>query len=135
MIPGEIKVKSTEIEINKHHPETVIEVKNTGDRPIQVGSHFHFFEANKALAFDREKAYGKHLDIPAGAAVRFEPGDEKEVQLVEYAGHRKIFGFRGLVNGYIDEERVYRPTGKNDENAGIFGDEGEQNANKKGGKQ
>ena len=63
MIPGEIKVKSTEIEINKHHPETVIEVKNTGDRPIQVGSHFHFFEANKALAFDREKAYGKHLDI------------------------------------------------------------------------
>ena len=125
MIPGEIKVKSTEIEINKHHPETVIEVKNTGDRPIQVGSHFHFFEANKALA----------LDIPAGAAVRFEPGDEKEVQLVEYAGHRKIFGFRGLVNGDIDEERVYRPTGKNDENAGIFGDEGEQNANKKGGKQ
>lgn len=135
MIPGEIKVKSTEIEINKHHPETVIEVKNTGDRPIQVGSHFHFFEANKALAFDREKAYGKHLDIPAGAAVRFEPGDEKEVQLVEYAGHRKIFDFRGLVNGDIDEERVYRPTGKNDENAGIFGDEGEQNANKKGGKQ
>ena len=135
MIPGEIKVKSTEIEINKHHPETVIEVKNTGDRPIQVGSHFHFFEANKALAFDREKAYGKHLDIPAGAAVRFEPGDEKEVQLVEYAGNRKIFGFRGLVNGDIDEERVYRPTGKNDENAGIFGDEGEQNANKKGGKQ
>ena len=135
MIPGEIKVKSTEIEINKHHPETVIEVKNTGDRPIQVGSHFHFFEANKALAFDREKAYGKHLDIPAGAAVRFEPGDEKEVQLVEYAGHRKIFGFRGLVNDDIDEERVYRPTGKNDENAGIFGDEGEQNANKKGGKQ
>ena len=135
MIPGEIKVKSTEIEINKHHPETVIEVKNTGDRPIQVGSHFHFFEANKALAFDREKAYGKHLDIPAGAAVRFEPGDEKEVQLVEYAGHRKIFGFRGLVNGDIDEERVYRPTGTNGENAGIFGDEGEQNANKKGGKQ
>ncbi|OAN24299.1 urease subunit beta [Staphylococcus capitis] len=135
MIPGEIKVKSTEIEINKHHPETVIEVKNTGDRPIQVGSHFHFFEANKALAFDREKAYGKHLDIPAGAAVRFEPGDEKEVQLVEYAGHRKIFGFRGLVNSDIDEERVYRPTGKNGENAGIFGDEGEQNANKKGGKQ
>lgn len=135
MIPGEIKVKSTEIEINKHHPETVIEVKNTGDRPIQVGSHFHFFEANKALAFDREKAYGKHLDIPAGAAVRFEPGDEKEVQLVEYAGHRKIFGFHGLVNGDIDEERVYRPTGKNDENAGIFGDEGEQNSNKKGGKQ
>ncbi|BBD89332.1 MULTISPECIES: urease subunit beta [Staphylococcus] len=134
MIPGEIKVKNTEIEINKHHPETVLEVKNTGDRPIQVGSHFHFFEANQALKFDREKAYGKHLDIPAGAAVRFEPGDEKEIQLVEYSGRRKIYGFRGLVNGDIDEERVYRPTGKEDENAGVFGDEGEQNANKKGGK-
>lgn len=131
MIPGEIKVKNTEIEINKHHPETVLEVKNTGDRPIQVGSHFHFFEANQALKFDREKAYGKHLDIPAGAAVRFEPGDEKEIQLVEYSGRRKIYGFRGLVNGDIDEERVYRPTGKEDENAGVFGDEGEQNANKK----
>lgn len=134
MIPGEIKVKNTEIEINKHHPETVLEVKNTGDRPIQVGSHFHFSEANQALKFDREKAYGKHLDIPAGAAVRFEPGDEKEIQLVEYSGRRKIYGFRGLVNGDIDEERVYRPTGKEDENAGVFGDEGEQNANKKGGK-
>ena len=134
MIPGEIKVKNTEIEINKHHPETVLEVKNTGDRPIQVGSHFHFFEANHALKFDREKAYGKHLDIPAGAAVRFEPGDEKEIQLVEYSGRRKIYGFRGLVNGDIDEERVYRPTGKEDKNAGVFGDEGEQNANKKGGK-
>ncbi|OHO69461.1 urease subunit beta [Staphylococcus sp. HMSC036D05] len=134
MIPGEIKVKNTEIEINKHHPETVLEVKNTGDRPIQVGSHFHFFEANQALKFDREKAYGKHLDIPAGAAVRFEPGDEKEIQLVEFSGRRKIYGFRGLVNGDIDEERVYRPTGKEDENAGVFGDEGEQNANKKGGK-
>ena len=134
MIPGEIKVKNTEIEINKHHPETVLEVKNTGDRPIQVGSHFHFFEANQALKFDREKAYGKHLDIPAGAAGRFEPGDEKEIQLVEYSGRRKIYGFRGLVNGDIDEERVYRPTGKEDENAGVFGDEGEQNANKKGGK-
>ncbi|BGE81312.1 urease subunit beta [Staphylococcus petrasii] len=134
MIPGEIKVKSTEIEINKGRPETVLTVKNTGDRPIQVGSHFHFFEANKALQFDREKAYGKHLDIPAGAAVRFEPGDEKKVQLVEYAGHRKIYGFRGMVNGEIDEDRVYRPTGKNDEHAGVSNDEGEENINKKGGK-
>ena len=96
--------------------------------------HTSIFEANQALKFDREKAYGKHLDIPAGAAVRFEPGDEKEIQLVEYSGRRKIYGFRGLVNGDIDEERVYRPTGKEDENAGVFGDEGEQNANKKGGK-
>ena len=72
MIPGEIKVKNTDIEINQGHPETVLTVKNTGDRPIQVGSHFHFYEANKALKFDREKAYGNQLDIPAGAAVRFE---------------------------------------------------------------
>lgn len=93
MIPGEIITKSTEVEINNHHPETVIEVENTGDRPIQVGSHFHFYEANAALDFEREMAYGKHLDIPAGAAVRFEPGDKKEVQLVEYAGKRKIFVF------------------------------------------
>ena len=134
MIPGEIKVKNTEIEINKHHPETVIEVKNTGDRPIQVGSHFHFFEANKALEFDREKAYGKHLDIPAGAAVRFEPGDEKEIQLVEYSGRRRVYGFRGLVNGEIDEELVFRPS-RSDDSAAVLNDEGEENANKKGGNQ
>lgn len=134
MIPGEIKIKNTEIEINKHHPETVIEVKNTGDRPIQVGSHFHFFEANQALAFEREKAYGKHLDIPAGAAVRFEPGDEKQVQLVEYAGRRKIYGFRGLVNGDINEERVYRPQSNGDNNTSVNDNKGEQNVNKKGGK-
>lgn len=134
MIPGEIIVKSNEIEINKHHPETVIEVKNTGDRPIQVGSHYHFFEANPALDFEREMAYGKHLDIPAGAAVRFEPGDKKEIQLVEYSGKRRIYGFHGMVNGPIDEERVYRPTGEDDKYAGVFGDEGEENVNKKGGK-
>lgn len=134
MIPGEIITKSTEIEINNHHPETVIEVENTEDRPIQVGSHFHFYEANAALDFEREMAYGKHLDIPAGAAVRFEPGDKKEVQLVEYAGKRKIFGFRGMVNGPIDESRVYRPTDENDEYAGVFGDNGAENVNKKGGK-
>ena len=132
MIPGEIKVKNTEIEINQGRPETVITVKNTGDRPIQVGSHFHFFESNKALHFEREKAYGKHLDIPAGAAVRFEPGDEKKVQLVEYAGNRKIYGFRGMVNNTIDENRVYRPTDEKDEYAGVFNDEGEENYNKKG---
>lgn len=110
MKPGEIIVKNTKIEINKDHTETVIDVKNTGDRPIQVGSHFHFFEANPALEFDREKAYGKHLDIPAGAAVRFEPGDEKDIQLVEYTGRRKIYGFHGEVDGSIDESRVYKPS-------------------------
>lgn len=108
MKPGEIIVKRTEIEVNKGHKSTILNVKNTGDRPIQVGSHYHFFEANPALDFDHEKAYGKRLDIPAGAAVRFEPGDEKEVQLVEFSGKRKIYGFHGAVNGPIDESRVYR---------------------------
>lgn len=109
MKPGEIIVKRTEIEVNQGHNATILNVKNTGDRPIQVGSHYHFFEANPALQFDHEKAYGKRLDIPAGAAVRFEPGDEKEVQLVEYSGKRKIYGFHGDVNGSIDESRVYKP--------------------------
>lgn len=108
MKPGEIIVKRTEIEVNRGHNATILDVKNTGDRPIQVGSHYHFFEANPALQFEREKAYGKRLDIPAGAAVRFEPGDEKEVQLVEYSGKRRIFGFHGEVNGPIDEARVYK---------------------------
>ncbi|MCG3402327.1 urease subunit beta [Staphylococcus massiliensis] len=107
MKPGEIIVKKTEVVINEGHTDTTIHVKNTGDRPIQVGSHYHFFEANNALEFDREKAYGKHLDIPAGAAVRFEPGDEKDIQLIEYSGNRKIYGFQGKVDGPIDEDRVY----------------------------
>ncbi|WP_341636751.1 urease subunit beta [Staphylococcus casei] len=113
MKPGEIIVKRTEIEVNKGHDATIIDVKNTGDRPIQVGSHYHFFEVNPALHFDREKAYGKRLDIPAGAAVRFEPGDEKEIQLVEYTGKRNIFGFHGAVDGSIDESRVYKPNKDN----------------------
>ncbi|OEL04451.1 urease subunit beta [Staphylococcus succinus] len=113
MKPGEIIVKRTEIEVNKGHDATIIDVKNTGDRPIQVGSHYHFFEVNPALHFDREKAYGKRLDIPAGAAVRFEPGDEKEIQLVEYTGKRNIFGFHGAVDGPIDESRVYKPNKDN----------------------
>lgn len=133
MIPGEIRIKNTDIEINPNSPETVLEVKNTGDRPIQIGSHFHFFEPNLALDFERDKAYGKHLDIPAGAAVRFEPGDVKQVQLVEYAGNRRIYGFRGFVNGPIDGSRVYRPTGEDDKYAGVFNDEGHDNVNKKGG--
>ena len=77
-------------------------VANTGDRPVQVGSHFHFFETNAALCFDREATRGLRLDIPAGTAVRFEPGDSREVQLVPFAGERRIFGFNGLVNGPLD---------------------------------
>ncbi|MDW8554794.1 urease subunit beta [Staphylococcus xylosus] len=134
MKPGEIIVKRTEIEVNRGHNATILDVKNTGDRPIQVGSHYHFFEANPALQFDREKAYGKRLDIPAGAAVRFEPGDEKEVQLVEYSGKRRIFGFHGEVNGPINEARVYKAE-DDDSATEIIAEENKvsENANKESG--
>jgi urease subunit beta len=101
MIPGEIIAAAGEIEINAGRPSLTLVVANTGDRPIQVGSHYHFFETNVALAFDREKARGYRLDIPAGTAVRFEPGQSREVRLVAYAGARRVFGFRGLVNGAL----------------------------------
>jgi urease subunit beta len=91
-----------ELELNAGRPVTTLLVANTGDRPVQVGSHFHFFEANGALAFDREAARGLRLDIPAGTAIRFEPGDSREVQLVPFAGDRRVFGFNGLVNGPLD---------------------------------
>ena len=78
---------------------------NTGDRPVQVGSHTHFFEINKALSFPREKAYGFHLNIPSGTSIRFEPGDSRTVELTEYGGNRIVFGFSGLVNGRLDEKR------------------------------
>lgn len=102
MVPGEIITPSGEIELNSGRETVRIQVANTGDRPIQVGSHFHFFEVNKALQFDRELARGMRLDIPAGTAVRFEPGDEKEVVLVTLVGSRKVYGFNGLVNGKLD---------------------------------
>ncbi|SCT94926.1 urease subunit beta [Staphylococcus xylosus] len=134
MKPGEIIVKRTEIEVNRGHNATILDVKNTGDRPIQVGSHYHFFEANPALQFEREKAYGKRLDIPAGAAVRFEPGDEKEVQLVEYSGKRRIFGFHGEVNGPIVEARVYKAE-DDDSATEVIAEENKvsENANKESG--
>jgi len=80
-------------------PVTTLRVRNTGDRPIQVGSHFHFFEVNRAMAFDREAAFGQHLNIPASTALRFEPGDEREVDLVPYCGKREVYGFNNLVDG------------------------------------
>jgi urease subunit beta len=101
MIPGEIITQSGEIEINVGRPTIRVTVANTGDRPIQVGSHYHFYEVNTALQFDRETTKGMRLDIPAGTAVRFEPGDEKEVQLVTFAGSREIYGFNGLINGSV----------------------------------
>ena len=101
MVPGEIIVAAGEIEINAGRPTVTLSVANTGDRPIQVGSHYHFFETNRALAFDRDKARGGRLDIPAGTAVRFEPGQTREVRLVAYAGSRRVFGFNGKINGAL----------------------------------
>ncbi|MFZ9269625.1 MAG: urease subunit beta [Prochlorococcaceae cyanobacterium] len=102
LIPGELIPEDGELELNAGRPVTTIEVANSGDRPVQVGSHFHFFEANAALKFDREAARGQRLDIPAGTAIRFEPGDSRAVQLVPFAGERRVFGFNGLVNGPLD---------------------------------
>ncbi|MDD1417769.1 urease subunit beta [Dolichospermum sp. ST_sed1] len=101
MIPGEIITPAGEIELNAGRLMTKLIVANTGDRPIQIGSHFHFFEVNTALHFDREKARGMRLDIPAGTAVRFEPGDEKEITLVPLVGTRQIYGFNGKINGIL----------------------------------
>lgn len=97
--PGEIIPAEGDIEINAGRAKTKVKAINTGDRPIQVGSHFHFFEVNKALDFDRAQAFGMHLDIPAGTAVRFEPGEAKEVELVAFGGTGEIFGLNGLTNG------------------------------------
>jgi len=102
LIPGELLPEPGEIVLNAGRPVTTLLVANSGDRPVQVGSHFHFHEANSALQFDRVAARGLRLDIPAGTAIRFEPGDSREVQLVPFAGERRIFGFNGLVNGPLD---------------------------------
>ena len=97
--PGEIIAADGDIEINAGRPKVTLKAVNTGDRPIQVGSHFHFFEVNKALDFERARSFGMHLDIPAGTAVRFEPGESKEVTLVQFGGTGEIFGLNGLANG------------------------------------
>ena len=102
MIPGEIKVASGDIEINKGRRTVTVEVTNAGDRPIQVGSHYHFAETNSALQFDRAQARGYRLNIAAGTAVRFEPGQTREVNLVAFAGDRRVFGFRQAVMGDLD---------------------------------
>jgi len=99
MIPGEYILAAGDIECNVGRPTLQISVVNTGDRPVQVGSHFHFFEVNRQMEFDREKAFGMRLSIPAGTAVRFEPGEEKEVELVPLGGKRKVYGINNLVNG------------------------------------
>jgi len=101
MIPGEIITLAGEIELNVGRPTLKLLVANTGDRPIQVGSHFHFFEVNSALNFAREQARGMRLDIPAGTAIRFEPGDQKQVTLVPLAGSRQVYGFNSKINGKL----------------------------------
>jgi urease beta subunit len=102
MIPGEIFAAAGDIEINAGRPIVTLMVANTGDRPIQVGSHYHFYETNAALAFDREPARGFRLDIPAGTATRFEPGQSREVRLVAYVGARRVTGFNARINGALD---------------------------------
>jgi urease subunit beta len=101
MIPGEIITKAGEIELNAGRATATVEVANTGDRPIQVGSHYHFFETNEALKFDRAAARGMRLDIAAGTAVRFEPGQTRKVQLVAFAGKRVVHGFNGKIEGAL----------------------------------
>ena len=99
LIPGELLPEPGELALNQGRPITTVTVANSGDRPVQVGSHFHFAEANAALQFDRAAARGLRLDIPAGTAIRFEPGDERQVQLVPFAGARRVVGFNGQING------------------------------------
>jgi urease subunit beta len=102
MIPGELLLSAGEIDLNVGRATVSVKVANTGDRPIQVGSHYHFYETNAALRFDREAARGFRLNIAAGTAVRFEPGQEREVELVAYAGERKVYGFNGKIQGALE---------------------------------
>ena len=103
MIPGEIKVKDGNITLNKNGETKKISVSNSGDRPIQVGSHYHFFETNNALQFDRENTKGFRLNIPAGTAIRFEPGQNREVEFVAFLGSRKVYGFNGKIMGQLEK--------------------------------
>lgn len=106
MIPGEYILGKEAIEANRGRRTICLVVSNTGDRPIQVGSHFHFFETNKALIFEREKSFGMRLNIPSGTAVRFEPGQDKEVELAEFKGNRIVYGLNGLTEGKTDDAKI-----------------------------
>jgi len=108
MVPGEIFPAEGTITLNAERPVQSLVVVNTGDRPIQVGSHYHFFEANRALRFDRSTAFGLHLNIPAGTAVRFEPGEEKDVNLVPFGGQRIVLGLNSLTDGDTQDDTVYQ---------------------------
>jgi urease beta subunit len=119
--PGEYLLDGPDLELNAGRATVKLSVRNTGDRPVQIGSHFHFFEVNRALVFDREKAYGMRLDLPAGTAVRFEPGEEKTVQLVALGGQRVVYGLNALVSGALDDPAVRAAALKKMRDAG-FGD-------------
>jgi urease subunit beta len=106
MVPGEYFLQSEPIELNAGRATLSIKVSNRGDRPVQIGSHFHFFEVNRLLVFDRRRAYGMRLNIAAGTAVRFEPGDTREVELVALGGQRVVFGLNGFVEGPLDDDEV-----------------------------
>ena len=112
MIPGEMFIKDGDIELNKGRKTVTLSVANSGDRPIQVGSHYHFFETNPALKFDRKEARGMRLNIPAGTAVRFEPGQERTVALVALAGDRVVYGFLGEVMGKLDKVTAKKPAAR-----------------------
>ena len=106
MIPGEIFVADGKINLNQGRETLTLVVKNSGDRPVQVGSHYHFFETNPALLFDRAQTRGFRLNIASGTAIRFEPGQDREVELVAYAGARRVYGFRGEIMGSLDEDEI-----------------------------
>ncbi len=121
LIPGEIITDEGEIELNAGHKKLTLTVKNTADRPVQVGSHYHFFEVNKMLDFDRKSAFGMRLDIPSGTATRFEPGEAKEIVLTEIGGSREGYGLNGLVNGAFDDEKVRKEAFEKAKNLGFKG--------------
>ena len=112
MIPGEMQVQAGEIELNRGRKTVKLKVANSGDRPIQVGSHYHFFETNAALQFERKAAYGTRLNIAAGTAVRFEPGQSRSIELVELAGDRIVYGFTGAVMGALDKKSTKKPAAR-----------------------
>jgi urease beta subunit len=121
MIPGEYLFDEGDRELNSGRPVVTLSVNNTGDRPVQIGSHFHFFEVNRALVFDREAAYGMRLDLPAGTAVRIEPGEIKSVRLIPLTGAREVYGGSGLVNGRLDDPAIRQQSLERMRQAG-FGD-------------
>lgn len=119
--PGELITVEGDIELNKGREKCTLKVTNTGDRPIQIGSHYHFFETNSALEFDRAAAFGKRLDIPSGVSKRFEPGESKEVTLVAIGGHARVTGFNNLTNGSVNDQDLKREALKRARDAGFKG--------------